>query len=1332
MRRILHISAKALRAILVTIVLLFLAVAMFLNSNYFDNFIKKQIETRLPKAIHRTVTVESVAFNPFLLSVDLKNFVIGNDPRGSPDTPFFRADEIYARVSWRYLFGGKIRINEVRLDRPELMVEFYKGGGNNWLKSGEKKEKKKGGIDLIVKQLDCDNMTVVFNQYRVPLTFSVHDLETFVEYDTKQHEYKASTNFKDGQLKITHFNIWQFDLKSSYRIVGGRVLFDRLFLLTPQSKFYFAGEMSNLSDPFFDFRFRSHIGLAQAKKIFQLGPVMSGGGSFRAVYKGTFTHFRMQGAGIFRNFVFYSLPIDSAAFDLDMTDNSLDVTNINAHMFKGEYKGIFSIAPLKGTSVFKTEAEFNNWDGRELCRFIKMKDMVIPIKGSGKASLVWEENGFKDLKGKFAFRMDPAESLQLDLAAAAENSNFQQSLYATTYTVPVENETEFRIEGRKLQDIRSHLKTPYTTIDVNGTIDFSGQADLSVVSHTERIPEVDLLFHYLRSYFKNERSSSQDFWRTKGSADFTGKLDDTVWSPFEPRLTGAILGRNNWFHGVSLNTVRANVLFDKKLIEIYDSDLRTGNASAQAKARFFLADEDRGTPTTMDLTGSISRFPAESIAHAFLLELPIRGSVDASIRLHGPMEDLEGRTDFEAVHGEMWGEKWDRGAGTVLFFPDSLGLRDITAYVGKGFAQASGDLVYDSDDYNVQFAAQDIPLEKLAVLQNSGMEIFGIGSAQGSGHGTLQKPELQASIQLKNLVYRKEAYGDVTSVGELKDGWIRIDTSGTARGVTSTAHGELHLDGQLPFKTTFNIEKFPIEILTRAYAPGTTGLTGLVGGKFEMNGRLNPAQVDHLEGYLDRIQLGWGSLRFEQARPLNVQLSDNIIQIRDSLLVGNHTSISLTGSIYPLQEWRLDLNLAADAGLEILNDLNKDITSNGVATARIAVAGTLENPALTGVLEIKNGFFRHYSFPNSLTDISALFTFKNRGVTLQSLKASSSGGTLTAGGSALIKGYDLDTYRFDLYAQRIRVQYPEGLRSTVNAELHLQSNPTSSYLVGDIHVLQGIYARSFEETPDLFGYARVPTFAGLAGAPASDRPLQLNINLHSEGDLLVRNNFANIESFGEMHLIGTMDDPVLVGRMEVRKGAITYNDRQYHVVRGSLDFQNPYHTEAVLNFTAETRVREYNITLNFNGTFDRIYHDLTSDPPLPKDDIYALLGIGNTREAFAGSSDVSALIAGQQISEFIASPITSPLEREFKKVFGLQRFQIDPTFVRSSNVAAARVTVQKDISTDFSVTYSTNVFTTAEEIILLQYQLKNDIQVTASKDERDRYGIDVLVTKTFE
>ena len=254
---------------------------------------------------------------------------------------FFEPDTIYADFEWRAAIRKKVRLSEVSLDKPEINVIFHKDGGNNWPTTAPRKDKKKRGLDLIISKVDCENMTVIVDQQRIPLKFSVTDLEAYVEYDYKVHNYAGTTNFKNGFLKIQNFETFKFDLKSEYRIISDRVAFERLFILSNRSKFYFAGDMYNLKDPFFDFHFHSRISIDQAKQMFRLGPVMSGTGNFRGIYKGTFGRFRLQGHGDFKNFIFYSLPIDSANFDLDMTDNWLNVNNIRASMFDGNYTAFF-------------------------------------------------------------------------------------------------------------------------------------------------------------------------------------------------------------------------------------------------------------------------------------------------------------------------------------------------------------------------------------------------------------------------------------------------------------------------------------------------------------------------------------------------------------------------------------------------------------------------------------------------------------------------------------------------------------------------------------------------------------------------------------------------------------------------------------------------------------------------------------------------------------------------------------------------------------------------------------------------------------------------------
>jgi hypothetical protein len=1328
MKRLLHFSAKTLKVVLLTALFLTLAVVIFLNSNFFDSYIRTLIETRLSKVVKRQIRVDSVAFNPFRLDVKLKNFWMENDPR-SPDIPFFTAEEIYANVSLRQLLSGQIVIDEVRLVRPMMSIFMYekdRGGGNNWpqiQRSGQGKSKTR----IEVSKVDIDDMTVVFEQRRIPISFRTRDLEAFVEYDSLEKNHLVTTHFKDGFLKITKFEFWQFDMEAVYRLVAGRILFQKLHFLSPRTKFFMAGEMSNLKDPLFDMRFRSIISLEQAKEMFHLGPQMAGTGRFRAHFQGTFGKFRMKGAGNFQDFSFYTLPIQTAHFNLDMTENTLKVTDIDADMFGGKYFGTFAIAPLKGKSVFRADAVLRNWNGVELGNFVHMKDLVLPVSASGEASIRWEENGTKDMVGDFHLEMEPSQNAPYDLTRDAESTKFENSLYSRKYHLPFSGETDFKIGGRRLHDLRANFQTLYTTIDADGAIDLSGQADLNLRTSTQRIPEMDLLFHYLQSYFRGTPTAAQKFWAVNGQADFEGRLEGTVWSPFQPRITGQVLAKNVLYHGVPMDTVRGNILFHDKLIEIFDSEMTLNGATGQAQGKFFLEDRRKGTPDALDIKGSVQNFPAQTIAGAFYLDLPVQARVNAGIELQGPFEELSGKAEFEAFDGVAWGERIDRATGTVLFLEDSLGLRDITAHVNGGYARASGDLVYATDDYTVQFVAQNVPIEKLNVLRENGLQLKGIGSAEGGGSGTFQDPQLNGIIKVKDMSYRDEFYGDVSATVKLEPAQLTLAATGFAHGAESSVRATAKLDGNIPFESKFDIQKFPLEIFTRAYAPETQQLTGLIGGTFEMDGALRPATVRNISGYIDLLEINLNKLRLTQKEKIDVRLSNDVIQIRNAVLTGESTEIEMKGEIYPKEEGRLVLELSAEMGLEVLSNWDESVSASGTSLTKVAISGTLKQPSLTGAMEIRDGSFRHESLPNSLTEIRSLVTFKNRNITLQSFQALSSGGNLTAGGSGSLKGYSFDTFRFDVYVDKVRVHYPEGLRSTVSGELHLQKDQEASYLTGDLDVLQGIYVRSFEESPTVFRYSRVPGFAAPVGAFDD---VQLNIHIDAEESLLVRNNFADMETSANLNVIGTINDPVITGRVEVLSGEITFRDRDYEIVRGSIDLTNPYRTEPQLNFVAQTRIREYQILLTFTGTFDQIYHEITSDPPLPRDDLYALLGAGSTQRETQGVGISTILL--EEGADIVASPISSPIERGFRKAFGLQRFHIDPTYVHSRDVATARITLEKDISSDFSVTISTNLFTAAEEIILLQYQLTQGIRITASKDEQARYGVDVLVTKSFE
>ena len=60
------------------------------------------------------------------------------------------------------------------------------------------------------------------------------------------------------------------------------------------------------------------------------------------------------------------------------------------------------------------------------------------------------------------------------------------------------------------------------------------------------------------------------------------------------------------------------------------------------------------------------------------------------------------------------------------------------------------------------------------------------------------------------------------------------------------------------------------------------------------------------------------------------------------------------------------------------------------------------------------------------------------------------------------------------------------------------------------------------------------------------------------------------------------------------------------------------------------------------------------------------------------------------------------------------------------------MTIEQQFSRDLTVTYATNVGSTQQQIIQVEYLLRRDISVVALRDENDTYGVDIIFQKHFK
>ena len=176
---------------------------------------------------------------------------------------------------------------------------------------------------------------------------------------------------------------------------------------------------------------------------------------------------------------------------------------------------------------------------------------------------------------------------------------------------------------------------------------------------------------------------------------------------------------------------------------------------------------------------------------------------------------------------------------------------------------------------------------------------------------------------------------------------------------------------------------------------------------------------------------------------------------------------------------------------------------------------------------------------------------------------------------------------------------------------------------------------------------------------------------------------------------------------------------------------------------AETRVEHYDLTLEIAGPLDHMKFSYRSDPPLPTADIISLLALGYyTREQQAtaasrgqvqGPQTSSAqTFSTQDASALLSQALSSQMSGRLRRLFGISQIKIDPNVYGPGVGTGPRVTVEEQVTRDFSLTYSTNTAGAQQRIIHLEYDLSDKVSLIGERDQNGVLGVEVRFRRRFK
>lgn len=829
-----------------------------------------------------------------------------------------------------------------------------------------------------------------------------------------------------------------------------------------------------------------------------------------------------------------------------------------------------------------------------------------------------------------------------------------------------------------------------------------------------------------------------------GQAEFHG-----VWSGslIDPHLVGNLSASNVTVELPANPNDKAN----KPQFVHWDTANATGSYSS---ARIAI---DRGElthgPATIDLGGSLTaslvpakggptltfdanspldvRLNASGVSVDELLpfigqRLPITGELDARLHVNGPFDMLSGSGSLELDHGTVYNQPIAQLRAQGKFAGRAVELASVAASSPAGEFAGSGAFDLASRRFQLRAEGKNIALGHIQALQQSALDLAGNLGFSISGSGTFDDPHLEARGRFTGLTIEDERVGDMQFDAHTANHALIYDLDTHFASAALTAHGETTLNSDYTTTAKVDFSQFNISALLKMGHISLTGDSALA-GTITLDGPL--AYPDRLRGEarLKDLAVTLASVRLANQGPVHATLANGRITLDPLHITGEATDLHVQGDIDFKANKRLDLAASGSINLKLAETLDPDLTATGTTTFQVEAHGPFSNPDLHGRIVFQNASLALEDLPNSLSQLYGTLEFNQNRLEVRSLTA------MTGGGQLNVTGFL--TYQNGIFAdlavtgKGVRIRYPQGVSSLADANLKLQGTQNNLLLSGNVMVTRF----TVSPTMDIAALAaQANKIQPIAAPNAPSNHVRLDVRIQSSPQLNFQNAYAKLAGDVDLRLRGTLATPSLLGEVSITEGNATIAGTRYELQRGDITFNNPVRIEPLIDLNATARVEDYDITLGLHGSLDKMSVSYRSDPPLPEADVVALLALGRTQS--------QQQIYGQQQEQISANPTTEALlggalnatvSSRVQKLFGAGAVKVDPNYLGILGNSTTRITVEEQLSKYVTLTYATDINTTAEQLLQAEIAVNRHISLVVARDESGVFSMVIKAVRRY-
>ncbi|MFP4347862.1 MAG: translocation/assembly module TamB domain-containing protein [Desulfococcaceae bacterium] len=624
--------------------------------------------------------------------------------------------------------------------------------------------------------------------------------------------------------------------------------------------------------------------------------------------------------------------------------------------------------------------------------------------------------------------------------------------------------------------------------------------------------------------------------------------------------------------------------------------------------------------------------------------------------------------------------------------------------------------------YDLRTHTDGVSLNRIGPLED---QEFGNGKIAFNiaGEGSFKKPRLDGEITLFGVRINEQSLEELKLEMEIQDQVARITGN-----LNFDLNAEYHLESR-EFSLTALFKETDLTPYFRL--AGRDEMTGRITGKLEATGNAAAPEKIRASTDLPRLSISMKGRELMQTRDFRASFEEGRITLPENRLVlleDGYLDLQGSGSL----DGGLSLAAQGNIPVRVAEAFAPDLTGfTGDVGLSARLEGSLEKPDLEADIVLKQIGLTVPELMQKLHDLNGRIEITQEAVTLNEIEGKLDDGRFRLAGNIELKDFQPGRAQVEFSARTLPIEVPDTLNLLLNTDLTLEGAPDKSRLSGEVVLLDGLYYKDvklnlLQKIGDIGQRTRQTS------APRETEPIEapylknlaLDITVQSRNPLMVDNNVALLSLKPALRIQGGLNRPRVSGRAEIAEGTISYQNTEFDVKKGVVDFVNPYRIEPTIDVAAVSDVRKWTITLHISGAPDNLNFKLSSDPPEEDADILSLLALGKTtRELVQGDGGGS-----RSPKELLAGIVSNRFQEDIKKSTGLD-VEFDYKEGENGKTGEAdeedeiRVTVGKELSRRVTVKYG--VERRGGETVqkaTTEYKLLENLLMSAFQDTEGDFG----------